>query len=117
MTINTFLWGVACVVGISVGQILFKLASRTFEVSIGFGWILKSVCNYYLMLGLFVYAITTVLWVGLLKVVDLKQAYPLMSLAFLIVPVLARIFLQEKIEINTIVGGLIIVSGVYVSIR
>jgi drug/metabolite transporter (DMT)-like permease len=78
---------------------------------------LTTIGNPYLILGLLLYLFTTVLWVSLLRFLDLKLAYPIMALAFIIVPVLANLFLSEKIEFNTIIGALFIVIGIFISTR
>lgn len=117
MTIQTFSWGLICVLGISAGQILFKLSSKeiTFE---GLPQLINGIIyNYYLLIGLLIYVVTTFLWISLLKIVDLKDAYPIMALAFIIVPLLAKFFLKEEIEFKTIFGGLIIIIGIIISVR
>ena len=117
MSLTRLLLGFACVFGISVGQIFFKLASMTIEPIYNFKSLGNLFFNKYLLISLFIYMITTILWIWLLRLVPLKQAYPLIALAFLIVPILARLFLNEKLELKSIIGGIIIFIGVYVSVR
>ena len=117
MTIYKLLWGLACVVSISIGQILFKLASRRIVFNDYSQFISDLIQNYYLIIGLLLYALTTMLWVGLLRIVDLRYAYPIMALAFVIVPILAKYFLGEELKFSSVLGGLIIVAGVCVSVR
>lgn len=117
MSINKLLFGLLCVFLISTGQILFKISSRTINFS-GFTDLVKSmVCNYVFIVSIVTYFVATLFWIKLLKDVDLRIAYPLMSLAFIIVPILSNIFLSEKITLNTIIGGGIILIGVAVSFR
>ena len=116
MSLKQFVWGICCVFGISAGQILFKAAA-----SIGTGLdhpkgILSMIMNGYFCIAILLYGLTTLGWVSLLRVVPLKIAYPLIALAFLIVPILGRFFLNEKLELRTLFGGLLIVTGVYVSV-
>jgi len=117
MTIYKFLLGLSCVFLISIGQILFKLASRnmSFE-SIG-NWISGIFGNFFLISGLILYFFTTILWISLLRVTDLKVAYPIMALVFIIVPVLAKFFLDEKVGTNTFIGGVFILIGIAISVR
>jgi drug/metabolite transporter (DMT)-like permease len=117
MTLYHFFWGLACVVAISCGQILFKLASKDIVFEHSYKMLVSLMQNAYLMAGLLLYMATTLLWIGLLRVVDLRQAYPIMALAFIIVPVLGRYFLHEKLELNTILGGMVIVAGIWISVR
>jgi len=39
-----------------------------------------------------------------------------MALAFVIVPILGRVFLKEELRINSILGAIIIIIGVYISV-
>ncbi len=70
-----------------------------------------------MLVALVVYAAATLLWVFVLRTVPLSSAYALFSLAFLIVPVLAWMFLGEPMSLNTLVGGAIIVVGVIIAVR
>jgi undecaprenyl phosphate-alpha-L-ara4N flippase subunit ArnE len=117
MTLCKIVWGLTCVVSISVGQILFKLASRKIVFNDYSQVIFDLVRNKYLIIGLVLYGLTTMLWIGLLRIVDLRYAYPLMALAFVIVPILAKYFLGEDLKFNSVLGGLIIIAGVFVSVR
>jgi len=117
MTIYKLLWGLTCVISISIGQILFKLASRKIVFKNYSQFLYDLTQNNYLIIGLVLYALTTMLWVGLLRIVDLRYAYPIMALAFVIVPVLAKYFLGEELKFSSVLGGLIIVAGVCVSVR
>jgi len=107
--------GLICVFGISIGQIFFKLSSKEIRFDGLFQFTTGIIHNYYLLMALTIYVITTFLWIFLLKIVDLKNAYPIMSLAFIFVPLLSSLFLKEKIGFNTILGGIIIIIGVVIS--
>jgi len=117
MTVHNFFWGILCVLGISSGQILFKMASKQMALGTISTFVLRLFYNYYLMIGLFIYVVTTVLWIALLRVVDLKEAYPIMALAFIFVPILANWFLGEKIDYKTFLGGAFIIIGIVVGSR
>jgi undecaprenyl phosphate-alpha-L-ara4N flippase subunit ArnE len=117
MSFAQLLWGIACVFGISGGQIFFKLAAATSAPIKNFNSIWNLFINTNLIIALSIYMITAILWVWLLRVVPLKQVYPLVALAFIIVPILARLFLNEKLELKTIIGGITILIGVYISVR
>lgn len=98
-----------CVTGISVGQILFKKASFLLtDTSDWSVWLL----NGWLWTAAFLYGTMTLLWTWLLRHLPLHTAYPFMGLSFLIVPVLARLFLSEPLGWRTIAGGLLILTGV-----
>jgi undecaprenyl phosphate-alpha-L-ara4N flippase subunit ArnE len=95
----------------------FKIAAMNIAPISNFDSFWRGALNPYLMVSLFIYMMTTILWIWLLRLVSLKQAYPLIALAFVIVPILARLFLGEKLELKSIIGGIIIFIGVYVSVR
>lgn len=117
MSPKQLLWGLACVLGISAGQILFKVAASTVAPINRPDEIWHLAANIYFCIAIFVYALTTLAWVSLLRAVPLKAVYPLIGLVFLAVPLLGKIFLSERLEVRTLLGGLIIIIGVYVSVR
>jgi drug/metabolite transporter (DMT)-like permease len=67
--------------------------------------------------GVAIYAVATLLWVWILRVVPLNLAYPLMGLAFVIVPAMSALFLGESLRPNMLIGGLLITIGIYVAER
>ena len=117
MTARSLLLTLACVVLIGVGQLLFKSAAGQWRVD-GWSWAtLRGFLSPIMLLALVVYAAATLLWVFVLRTVPLSSAYALFSLAFVIVPVLAWVFLGEPLAVHTLVGGAIIVAGVIVAVR
>jgi drug/metabolite transporter (DMT)-like permease len=102
----------ACVIAISAGQILFKLAARAADGAAGFPW---SLFNGYLLMALVVYGAATLLWVWVLKTLPLNVAYPFMGLAFVIVPLLGAWLLNEPLDWRHLAGGVIIAVGVAVA--
>jgi len=97
---------------ISVGQILFKYAA-TKSASQDAG--LLAMLNHFSIIAIIIYGIATFLWIHVLRQVPLTQAYVLMSGTFIIVPAVASLLFGEPYGIRTLVGGLIIVGGVYVA--
>jgi drug/metabolite transporter (DMT)-like permease len=101
------------VLAIAAGQILFKLAARGAAAgSAGSVW---ELFNPWLFAALVVYGVATLLWVWVLKSVPLNVAYPFVGLAFVIVPVLAALLLNESLDWRHLAGGLMIAAGVAVS--
>jgi len=101
----------------SCGQILFKMAanfgSRAQSPSTWF----HSYVNPYFILGLCFYFGLTFLWVWLIKFVPLSRAYPVLSLCFVITPLLAGQMLGETVPRDLPVATILIVSGVYLIAR
>jgi drug/metabolite transporter (DMT)-like permease len=103
----------ACVAAIAGGQILFKLAARTGEASAAaFPW---NIVNAWFLAAIVVYAAATLMWVWLLRTLPLSLAYPFVGLAFVIVPVLAALWLGEALDWRNMAGGVLIAVGVAVS--
>jgi len=117
MNILNLILILTCVLGISIGQILFKLASGFFPQSLAFNDLLSFVLNKYFLSALAIYGLATILWIYALKLVPLNVAYPLMSLAFVIVPILSYFFLREVIEYKTLLGTLVIILGLLITVK
>ncbi|KAF1724632.1 hypothetical protein CSC76_13465 [Pseudoxanthomonas mexicana] len=108
-------WGTALLLAatlllLSLGQILFKLASR--GVSFGDP---RSLLSPSLLSGLFVYGLATIMWILVLKRLPLSLAFPFYGLTFLLVPLLAHFLIGERIGYQTFLGGGIIMFGVFVT--
>lgn len=105
---------IICVIGISCGQILFKQSANSIANATNWrDWIF----NGWLMAALILYGITTLAWVWVLRELPLHLAYPFMALAFLIVPCLSWLFLDEPVSPATFIGGALILTGVIISTR
>lgn len=108
-------WGTALLLAatlllLSMGQILFKYASK--GVSFGDP---RSLLSPSLLSGLFVYGVATIMWILVLKKLPLSLAFPFYGLTFLLVPLLAHFLIGEKIGYQTLLGGAIIMFGVFVA--
>lgn len=109
------LWGlivpVACVVVISIGQLLFKLASAHLDFRRPFAD-LKGIAI--LALALALYGSATLLWVAALRNVPLSRLYPVMALSFILVPLGGLVLLREPISVQYWLGAGLIVAGLAV---
>jgi drug/metabolite transporter (DMT)-like permease len=107
-----------CVIAISAGQVLFKLAALHMEKPGGDGFSpVGLLLNPYLSAGLIVYLAATLFWIWLLRSVPLNIAYPFMGLAFLFVPLIGAVFLNEPLQARLLWGGGLIAMGIYVVTR
>ena len=102
----------ASVLAIGVGQILFKLAAQAGSRGSGSP---MDLLNTWLLAALVVYAVATALWVWVLKSVPLNLAYPFMGFAFIVVPLLAKLFLGEPLDWRVLAGALLVGTGVAVA--
>lgn len=112
MNATLFALTLACVLAISAGQILFKLAARAAGGGEGFPW---GLVNIYLLAALVVYGAATLLWLWLLKTLPLNVAYPFVGLAFVIVPLLGMWVLNEPLDWRHLAGGALIATGIAVA--
>ncbi|MGB3879499.1 MAG: EamA family transporter [Diaphorobacter nitroreducens] len=109
MSIGFSLSTLACVLGISIGQLLFKKAATALPAALSIPALFQ---NGWLIAALALYGVTTLGWVWILRHAPLHLAYPFMGLAFLIVPTLAWLFLGEPLHWRTLAGGALIMAGV-----
>lgn len=105
---------VLTIIALSVGQILFKLASESFDFSVS--GVINSLSNATLIIAFVVYFSATFMWLLVLKSTPLRMAYPFVALAFFIVPILSYFFLGERINWNTFAGAILIAIGVWISV-
>jgi drug/metabolite transporter (DMT)-like permease len=106
-----------CVLLIAAGQMLFKVAAAQWRID-GWSWMtVRGFLSPALVLALFLYGLTTILWVLILRAVPLSAAFPIYALVFVLVPVAAHFLLGEPWSWNTLIGGAIIMLGVMIAVR
>ncbi len=101
------------VLGLSAGQVLFKLAANRMHA--GSGLWAAVITNHHLWWALVVYGISTVLWIAVLREVPLRLAYPFVGSAFFVVPLLAHFFLGEPLHWQSMAGAALIALGICVA--
>lgn len=98
-----------------IGQLMLKKGAITLSVdpSINiFNYITKVFSNYYLILGLALYAISALIWINVLSKVDLSYAYPMIAMSYVVVALLATVFFNEQISLIRWSGIAFIIAGV-----
>jgi len=105
---------VLCVVGLAIGQILFKL-SATSLIQTGSFFALKTATT--LISAMTLYAITSIAWVWVLQKVELGRVYPLMALAFVLVPLGSHFIFGENFQPQYFVGVAFIMIGIVVAVQ
>jgi drug/metabolite transporter (DMT)-like permease len=103
-----------CVVGIAAGQILFKLSAAAMRQG---GGALDPRGLLILCMALALYGLTTLAWVWVLQRVELGRVYPLMALAFVLVPIGSHFLLGERFSAQYVVGVALIVAGIAVAAK
>jgi drug/metabolite transporter (DMT)-like permease len=97
-----------CVVGIACGQILFKLCAQSYEAN---GWMATRTLSLF-VLAMALYGATTLVWIWVLSRAELGKVYPLMALAFVLVPLAGHFVFGERFSIPYVMGIALIVGGI-----
>jgi drug/metabolite transporter (DMT)-like permease len=84
-----------CEVGIAIGQILFKLGATALAQT---GSYLAFKTAAILLAAMCLYGITSIAWFWVLQKVDLGRVYPLMALAFVLVPLGSHFVFGERFQ-------------------
>lgn len=103
-----------CVIGLAIGQILFKISATAFSESRTF-FAIKPVAI--LFAAMCLYGITSVVWVWVLQKIELGRVYPLMALAFVLVPLGSYLAFGERFQPQYFVGVAMIMAGIVVVIK
>ena len=104
----------------AVGQIVMKWGMKTYgEVSVGAVWreLVRILRVPQVAVGFLCYALSSVLWIAVVSNVDLSLAYPMVSVAYVVVVLASWLLLGEHISRLRLVGVLVIVAGVFVISR
>lgn len=115
MSLKQILLTLLTVLLLSIGQILFKVASAKIDFSER-GILYGVILNPTLFFALLIYGVATIAWLLVLKDTPLRLAYPIQAIAFILVPLGAFFLLNEPLRLNTFIGAAIIIFGVYISL-
>jgi drug/metabolite transporter (DMT)-like permease len=109
-----YIVAVLCVVGLAVGQILFKTSSIALaQAGSFFNWKVLST----LFAAMCLYGVTSIAWVWILQRIELGKVYPLMALAFVLVPIGSHFAFGERFQVQYFLGVALIVFGIVVAVR
>jgi drug/metabolite transporter (DMT)-like permease len=119
LTLSQIALLIAYAVGMSGGQVLFKMAAIRYGLADGTTTerILNLLYNLYFLSAIALYAGFAVLWVWILSFTPLSRAYPFVALAFAVTPLLGGLLFGETISLRLalgialILGGLLLVMG------
>ena len=95
------------------GQTLWKTGLKGTTLTLGLDSILALVINPYIISGMTVYVIATVLWLYILSKLDLSVAYPLQSLCYVLAVFVSIFIFKEQIPLTRWIGLLLITSGAF----
>lgn len=110
----TYFIAFICVLGIAAGQILFKLSATSLQKS---GNFFDPTTLLTLFSAFALYGITTIAWVWVLQKIELGKVYPLMALAFILVPIGSHLFFGERFQPQYFLGVAIIITGIVFAVK
>lgn len=111
---TNYLFAFLCVVGLSLGQILFKLSASALS-SGGSPLALRTIGPF--VAAMVLYGVTSLAWVWILQRIELGRIYPLMALAFVLVPLGSHLVFGERFPAQYLVGVALIVAGIVIAVR
>ena len=91
----------------SIGQIEFKLGSEALKFDIPTLFL-----NYHLLVGLLLYAISTLIYIYVLSQERLSIIYPIIATSYIWTTIFAKIFLNEPVDMTNWIGIALILLGV-----
>jgi len=105
---------ILCVLAISTGQILFKIASGLIDYR---NPLADPKGLFVLFTALAIYAAATLLWIAMLRLAPLSRVYPIMAFSFVLVPLASMVLLKEQVAWNYWAGVALIVAGIALTSR
>ncbi len=100
----------------ALAQIAFKagMSGELQGTCVTFAWssLVSGLTNRYVLLGLLLYGVSTLLWLLVLSRLEVTVAYPFVGLGFVITMILGFLLLHEPLSLTKIMGTLLVVAGV-----
>lgn len=106
-----------CIFAGALGQISWKYSMNNRGQINDFGSLLQPNTIYsiltdkYIIVGLLLYVLAFLLWLGAMSTLDISFMYPMLSLAYVLTALSAFVFLGEHISLTRWMGIILIVVG------
>ena len=99
----------------AVGQFILKVGSGQLKLGNGvWAAMVSYITNINIILSLLCFASSMVIWIFVLRKLELSIAYPMVSLGYIVTLTLAFLFLNEPLRLTKLLGTALIISGVIV---
>lgn len=105
---------ILCVIGLAVGQILFKVSATALSETGTFFAIQPAAL---LLAAMCLYGCTSVAWVWVLQKVELARVYPLTALGFVLVPIGSHLVFGERFQPQYFIGVTMIMVGIFIAVK
>lgn len=107
---------IVCIVINVMGQSSIKYGTRTAgELTLSFSELGSFFAVFFrqpfILLGIFLYAIGAMFWVGVLSRTDLSFAYPMLSISYVLILLISWKFFGEVITVYRLIGIVLICAG------
>jgi len=100
------------IISTSFGALLLKIGSEHFKVRFDINGIIKILKNYKLLIGIFLYGVSSIFFVLSLRIGELSFIYPVTSASYIFISLLSVYFLREKMNQYKWIGICFIILGV-----
>ncbi len=108
------IWGWLLFVGVeTVTQIVFKLAGATLDDHAGlWAMVRHALSTPIVLVGFLLYFLGFLIWLTILKDVDLGRAFPMTATIYLATLATAVLLFHEQLNLTRIAGVVVIIAGV-----
>jgi drug/metabolite transporter (DMT)-like permease len=115
MTFNYWILYLVAVTMSAAGGVLLKLGALDIDYEKGlFQAFFQVFFNWKIWLGMLMYFLPVLIWIVMMKKIDLSFLQPLFSLMYVVTPLIAFFFLKESIPLLRWFGIAIVALGVLV---
>lgn len=100
------------------GQTLWKIGLKNKTLAFTFDSIINLIFNPYILCGVLLYGVATLIWLYILSNSDLSLVYPLQSLCYVLALFVSIFILNESVPTNRWIGvGFIILGSFFIGIK
>lgn len=103
---------IGCAVAVASGQVLMKVASLSWNET---GGLFNIRTLSWLATAFAVYGVSSLVWIYVLRHIPLSQAYPFISITFLLVPIASAVFFSERFDWVNVASAMLIMAGISLS--
>lgn len=96
-----------------IGQTLWKIGLQKTSLELSAPAILKLFTNVYILSGLVLYGVATIIWFYILSNAELSLVYPLQSLCYVFAAFVGMYIFKERIPATRWFGIMLIIMGAY----